>query len=106
MNCSDQNVKRPARIALIFIAIILLLALVTMGRRAWESYKYPVNIRELRRLKVGATETEVLRLFGVPQQMRGLYGDRRWCYYRSNRTGIIYVIFDANQRYKGYEFDD
>lgn len=88
------------------IAIVLLFALATLGRRAWESYKYPVDIRELRRLKAGATETDVLRLFGIPQQMHGLYGDWRWCYYRSNRIGIIYVIFDANKRYKGFEFDD
>ena len=106
MNWSDQKVKRPARMALISIAMVLLLVLVTMGRRAWEAYKYPVNMRELRRLKAGATEPEVLRLFGVPQQMHGLYGDWRWCYYRSNRIGVIYVIFDANKRYKGFEFDD
>jgi hypothetical protein len=109
MKASNQISKKsalPTKVSLISIAMVLLFALVTLGRRVWESYKYPVEMSELRRLKVGATETDVLRLFGVPQEMHGWRGDWRWCYYRSNRAGVIFVIFDAHKRYKGYEFED
>ena len=104
----DPNVGRSrsrAKATLITVAIASLLV-VMFARNAWESYKYPVDLKELRRLKVGASETEALRRFGVPQQMESLYGDWRWCYYRSNRPGMICLIFDANKRYKGYKCDD
>jgi outer membrane protein assembly factor BamE (lipoprotein component of BamABCDE complex) len=73
---------------------------------AWESNRSPVKLSTLRQLKPGATQENVKRLFGTPQDVHDLYGDHRWCYYRTNSARIVYVIFDTNLLYKGYELDD
>ena len=95
-------------------ALILSVALVALlvffvgrwGFGIWRSTRPSVSVSALRELSPGATRSEIERRFGPPQGVHDLYGDHRWCYYRKDSTKIVYVIFDTNMLYKGYELDD
>lgn len=88
------------------IGIMVIFAAGVIGFQMWESHRFPVKLNDLRKLKPGATQENVKRLFGNPQDVHDLYGDHRWCYYRTNSSEIVYVIFDTNLLYVGYELDD
>jgi outer membrane protein assembly factor BamE (lipoprotein component of BamABCDE complex) len=91
------------------LSAILILALIVaglIGLAVWESNRSPLALSALRKVKPGATQDDIRRLFGAPQDVHDLFGDHRWCYYRTNSTRIVYVIFDTNMLYKAYELDD
>ena len=77
-----------------------------MGLISWDRSRWPVKLRTLRNLQMGAAQDEIRRLLGDPQDTHDLWGDHRWCYYKTNSFRIVYVVFDTNGLYKGYELDD
>jgi len=95
-----------SKFALSLIAVLVLVVVGAIGFAVWESNRSPLKLSALRHLPLGATQDDVKRVFGAPQDMHDLFGDHRWCYYRTNSTRIVYVIFDTNLLYKGYELDD
>jgi hypothetical protein len=103
-----HSVDNPliAKSVLSTIALLVLVVAAVVGFVSWKSSKSPVDLSTLRQLTLGATRDDVKRLFGAPQDVHDLYGDHRWCYYRTNSTRIVYVIFDTNMLYKGFELDD
>jgi outer membrane protein assembly factor BamE (lipoprotein component of BamABCDE complex) len=95
------------RAALLYAIVAIIL--VTAGPFAfqlWKSHRFPVNASALQTLKPGATEGDVKRVLGPPKTVHDLYGDHRWCYYRTGGTRILYVVFDTNKLFKSYELDD
>jgi len=78
-----------------------------VGLTRWELNHVPLNMNQVRGLAPGATEEEVKRLFGPPQdEYDDIYGIRRWCYYRTNWIRTVYLLFNTNRQYTGYELDD
>jgi hypothetical protein len=67
---------------------------------------WPLNLRIVRGIKPGVTKQEILHIFGPPQQVHEVFGDYRFCYYRTGEVKIVYLIFDTNGLYKGFELDD
>lgn len=62
-----------------------------------------VDLEVLRAIPVGASTQSVTKLLGPPTQV---WPDgRTWSYYSSNVSHKVYVKFDTNLLYKGYQFD-
>lgn len=95
--------SKPLLSAMVLLSLVLA---GMVGATVWESNRFPVKLSTLRELRPGATQDDIRHLFGTPQDVHDLFGDHRWCYYRTNSTRIVYVIFDTNTLYKGYELDD
>jgi len=106
IRCMTGQQKPIAACISVTILVLLLVPLGVLSPMLWQWQQFPVDCGSFRRLKTGATQEEVERLLGTPRDTHTLYGELRWCYYRPNGTRILYLIFDTNTIYKGYELDD
>lgn len=84
----------------------ILLALLVVG--FWQSRAFlsplPVRPSLLQKLRVGASQNAVSTLLGNPAQV---WSDgRTWSYYRPDGRKTVYIFFDTNMLYSGYEVDD
>jgi len=81
-----------------------LLAIGLVGAAVSGCKRTAVDMDVLRVLPYGASTQSVTRVLGPPTQV--LSDGRTWSYYSSNVTHTVYVKFDTNMLYYGYEIRD
>lgn len=66
--------------------------------------RLPVRRSSLEALLPGSTQEEVKRRLGDPRQ---IWSDNQtWSYSAPPSRFIVYILFDTNYLYRGYELDD
>jgi len=99
MNASGE--RRPNWIIGLWVCIAL-----GFGVMVWLRSLYPIDMHKLRRLPLGTTQTEVLRIFGPPKGTSVVSNETWYQYYSKGHSTIVYIILDSQKGYKGYELDD
>jgi hypothetical protein len=97
---------KPASWSVFATAVLIFAVFGTIGYGVFNSPQYPINLRKVKTLRHATTQDDVKRLFGAPQQVFEIGTNIYWSYYRSNQFTHVYLIFNTNMNYSGYELDD
>jgi outer membrane protein assembly factor BamE (lipoprotein component of BamABCDE complex) len=90
--------------------LILLFAIAVLAGLfllyAWRVFSppAPVPMRSLKMLEPGATQRTVLETLGQPTEI--WTNQQTWAYYLEGRAVTVFLYFDTNGLFSGYEFDD
>jgi len=85
------------------ISVCLLSIVVGFSCFLWFS-RLPVREGKLQSIPIGAPQAEVLKLVGKPTQVWS--DNRTWAYWKTNGSITVYLKFDSNMLFMGFELDN